>query len=254
MRPLGVATNVGDMGQPALAQDDAGLYVLLKVDAGGNLLITLPSDLVRSEDEASAGGQKGLPILAVRQDAPANSSGADGDYEPLRIAGGKLWVRAPELETLLTTLAGYVDGLEGFTDGLEALAALLNGYVDGLEALNGLIRDGQDADKVVYQGVAYTIQHALIEVAGAGNNEIVALAGASQYIILGYDLHSNGNVTARFKSNDVAKSGPVYLTQYSGKCKEVGKALVKCTASQNMQLNLSAAIAVGGDVWYIVVG
>src|SRR5438128_2434408 len=35
--------------------------------------------------------------------------------------------------TLLTAIAASVDGLEGYTDGLEALATALNGYVDGLE-------------------------------------------------------------------------------------------------------------------------
>lgn len=46
------------------------------------------------------------------------------------------------LETLLTTMNGYVDGLEGYTDGIEgligtanSLLTTLNGYVDGLEGM-----------------------------------------------------------------------------------------------------------------------
>lgn len=39
--------------------------------------------------------------------------------------------------TLLTAIAASVDGLEGFTDGLEGLATSLNGYTDGLEAAHG---------------------------------------------------------------------------------------------------------------------
>lgn len=46
------------------------------------------------------------------------------------------------IETALTTLLGYVDGLEGFTDGVETLITSTNtllttqaGYVDGLETL-----------------------------------------------------------------------------------------------------------------------
>lgn len=48
------------------------------------------------------------------------------------------------ISTTLTTIAGYVDGLEGFSDGLETLIGTtntlittLNGYTDGLEALIG---------------------------------------------------------------------------------------------------------------------
>ena len=37
------------------------------------------------------------------------------------------------LEALATSLNGYVDNVEGYTDGLEGLITTLNGYVDGLE-------------------------------------------------------------------------------------------------------------------------
>lgn len=48
---------------------------------------------VYAEDEAFTGGDTGLVSLAVRGDAPANTSGTDGDYEPLQVSGGFLWVR-----------------------------------------------------------------------------------------------------------------------------------------------------------------
>jgi hypothetical protein len=47
---------------------------------------------VVAEDAAHAGGDTGLQMLAVRTDAPANRSGADGDYEPLQVSAGALWV------------------------------------------------------------------------------------------------------------------------------------------------------------------
>lgn len=43
------------------------------------------------EDDASANADAGVPVLAVRQAAPANTSGTDGDYENLRMANGRLW-------------------------------------------------------------------------------------------------------------------------------------------------------------------
>jgi hypothetical protein len=45
------------------------------------------------EDTASASADPLIPIAVVRTATPANSSGTDGDYEPLQIADGKLWVR-----------------------------------------------------------------------------------------------------------------------------------------------------------------
>lgn len=46
---------------------------------------------VYAEDEAHASGDTGLLALAKRTDEPAATSGTDGDYEPLQVAGGKLW-------------------------------------------------------------------------------------------------------------------------------------------------------------------
>lgn len=44
------------------------------------------------EDQASADGDRLVVAGAKRTDTPANSSGTDGDYEPLQVSGGKLWV------------------------------------------------------------------------------------------------------------------------------------------------------------------
>lgn len=43
------------------------------------------------EDAASANADLGTVALAVRKASPANTSGADGDYEALQVSGGRLW-------------------------------------------------------------------------------------------------------------------------------------------------------------------
>lgn len=43
------------------------------------------------EDDASANADPGVPVLAVRKAAPANTSGTDGDYEFLQMSAGRLW-------------------------------------------------------------------------------------------------------------------------------------------------------------------
>lgn len=49
------------------------------------------TNLGKAEDAASADGDVGIGVLAVRKATPANTSGADGDYEFLQISGGRLW-------------------------------------------------------------------------------------------------------------------------------------------------------------------
>lgn len=62
------------------------LPVQLRGSAGG--------DVVKLEDGASADGDPGVPVLAVRKATPANTSGADGDYEFLQMSAGRLWASA----------------------------------------------------------------------------------------------------------------------------------------------------------------
>lgn len=76
---------------PVVATDDvAGVhYQRIKLVGGAD---GAAERLDRKEDEASADGDPGIVALARRTDAPANQSGADGDYEALQIKDGKLWV------------------------------------------------------------------------------------------------------------------------------------------------------------------
>ncbi len=52
------------------------------------------TNLGKAEDAAHASGDVGVQLLAVRKAVPANLSGADGDYEPLQVNAGRLWVDA----------------------------------------------------------------------------------------------------------------------------------------------------------------
>ena len=50
------------------------------------------TSLGKAEDALHATGDMGVMGLAVRQDTPGNLSGTDGDYEPLQVSAGRLWV------------------------------------------------------------------------------------------------------------------------------------------------------------------
>lgn len=55
---------------------------------------TTATSLGKAEDAAHSTGDTGVMALAVRTDTPANRSGADGDYEPLQVSGGRVWSSA----------------------------------------------------------------------------------------------------------------------------------------------------------------
>lgn len=50
------------------------------------------TSIAENEDVASADGDRGVKVLFKRVDAPANSSGTDGDYEQPQMSAGALWV------------------------------------------------------------------------------------------------------------------------------------------------------------------
>lgn len=50
--------------------------------------------IAKAEDVASADADVGVPAFAVRKATPANTSGTDGDYEPLQISAGRVWASA----------------------------------------------------------------------------------------------------------------------------------------------------------------
>lgn len=52
------------------------------------------SSIADNEDAASADGDRGVKMLAVRKATPANTSGTDGDYEFLQVSGGYLWTHS----------------------------------------------------------------------------------------------------------------------------------------------------------------
>ena len=89
----------GNALRVTLASDSTGQ---LKLAAGtatvGEVTIgaatTAAGDLAKAEDAVHASGDVGIQILAVRQDTPADLSGTDGDYEPLSVSNGRLWVSA----------------------------------------------------------------------------------------------------------------------------------------------------------------
>ena len=88
-----MADNVGytpGTGATIAADDVSGvLFQKIKVYSSTD---GTEAPLSVAEDAAHSSGDHGIAAMAVRTDAPANKSGTDGDYEPLQMSAGRLWV------------------------------------------------------------------------------------------------------------------------------------------------------------------
>lgn len=94
------ATNAGELFVSATTP--IGSPDSIALEEGGNLegIAILLNTVRHAEDGASADGDFGFGILAVRQDTPANTSGTDGDYEIPKMSAGRLWTSA-KIDTAL---------------------------------------------------------------------------------------------------------------------------------------------------------
>lgn len=98
------------------------------VDGIEGLLTTL-AGAVKNEDVASADGDPGFVVRAIRKATPANQSGTDGDYEPLQVSGGRLWTSA-------TVTSGTITTVGECSDVRQAVASNLQGQVQGPETID----------------------------------------------------------------------------------------------------------------------
>lgn len=80
-------------GGNTLTVDNGGTFVT-QIDGAALTALQLIDNLVTTEDTASANGDSGLVAFARRTATPANTSGADLDYEALQISAGRLWASA----------------------------------------------------------------------------------------------------------------------------------------------------------------
>lgn len=97
-----VASWVPDTASPnALAKAAHSLF-----DTGGNEILTAAqvttllaslaagaTSIAKAEDVAAAGGDVGVPAMAIQQSSPADTA-ANGDYAMLQMSAGRLWTSA----------------------------------------------------------------------------------------------------------------------------------------------------------------
>lgn len=95
---VGVPSMAVQKATPANTAGTDGDYEFLQMSAGrlwtSSIITAAAASIGKAEDVASADADVGVPSMAVRKATPANTSGADGDYEFLQMSAGRLWTNA----------------------------------------------------------------------------------------------------------------------------------------------------------------
>ena len=108
----------------------------------------------------------------------------------------------------------------------------------------------------LYQGsTSLTPAYATFSTSSSGNTQVVAAQGSGNKIrVLRYRISSNGSTNVKFQSASTDISGLHYLVQYAsgggGPC-EPG--LFQTAANEALNVNNSAAVAISGEITYVVV-
>lgn len=92
------------------------------------IAVTVTGQPIYGEDDPSGNGQNGYAILATRKATPANTSGADGDYEFFQMSAGRLWTSAT-IDAALpagTNVIGHVIVDSGTITTVSTLTTITN--------------------------------------------------------------------------------------------------------------------------------
>jgi hypothetical protein len=95
-----VASGAFASGALASGSVASGAYASGSISAGA--IAAGATSLVKLEDVASAGGDAGVPAMAIQTASPADTA-AEGDYSMLQVSGGRLWTSTTVTGTVTVT-------------------------------------------------------------------------------------------------------------------------------------------------------
>lgn len=112
-----------------------------------------------------------------------------------------------------------------------------------------------DETSTVYNATtALTPKFAVIQASSSGTNAIVTAVTGKKIRVLAYNFMANGAVNAKWQSASTDKTGLKYLAANTGIVAGYNKVGWFETASDEaLNLNLSGAVAVGGELVYVEV-
>lgn len=109
-----------------------------------------------------------------------------------------------------------------------------------------------EVTSVAQDTIRIPVKHAVIDVTSSGNNVVVAAVPGKRILVMAYNYVSNGAVNVHWRSASTPISGPMYMDAASkGKvCPYNPKGWCRTAVGEALNLNLSAAVAVGGEITY----
>lgn len=135
----------------------------LALEAGGNLATV--AALSRAEDVAAAGGETGIPALAVRRDAASSGVSADGDWANLSVTSdGSLRV------------SGTISAATEYTEDAAAAADPVGGAVILVRKDTPATTVSADGDNIALRGSNYGAAYVTM-LDGSG----IVITGGTQY-------------------------------------------------------------------------
>lgn len=190
----------------------------------------------------------------ILQQIEDNTDGLEGFTDGIEASLTALQGYVDGIEGLLTTINTNVDGLEGFVDGLEALATTLNGLVDGLEgSVDGL---ETKLDTIITNTAKPTILYAANVV--SVDTAIIASPGVGLKLYITSIAIQNATANAQTIILKETTTGNVVFTvtavsQGNGLGQEFSKdTAIPLTADNGLTLDVSAAFNVNYTIAYYI--
>lgn len=149
-----------------------------------------------------------------------------------------------------------IHGADGANDGDVSSANPLPVVPSARSATADTITAKLATDKIQDGLTALTPKFAKIAASGSGNNTIVAAVTSKKIRVLAYNFMSEGTVNAKFQSaaGGTDLTGLSYLIANTGKVAPFNPVgWFETVAGELLNLNLSAAVAVGGELVYVEV-
>lgn len=239
----------------------ANLKAVVEIAAGQSVAATQSGDWIVKQ--ATASNLKALvdinsgQSVGISGDVTVKQSTAANLKATVNIAASQT-VGATQSGTWTVNVSGgQTIGVSGNVTVVQATAANLNAtaVLAAGTKMAGKISAGIDSGTVYSGATALSRKFAKIDASSSGNNTIVSASSGNRLRVLRWGLTANGDVGVKWRSGSSTDlTGVRPLTQYAsagGAYTPVG--IFETAKNEAFVLNLSAAVAVGGELTYVEV-
>jgi|WetSurMetagenome_2_1015567.scaffolds.fasta_scaffold1305328_2 hypothetical protein len=111
-----------------------------------------------------------------------------------------------------------------------------------------------DIIQTLFSKIFEDVKYAPIVASASGNTSVVAAVAGTKIRVIAYNYMANGTVNVKFQSATTDKTGLSYLIANTGKvCPFNPAGWFETAVGEALNINLSASIAVGGELVYVEV-